>query len=74
MVSETITLPLDDENSVIEKYNKFYNISASPMIKIGSENLNRKTCYNVKPQILSCNLPSAFDYPIRDNKRKYSKN
>lgn len=33
-------------------------------------NDHRKTCYNVKPQIISNNLPSAFEYP-KVIKKKY---
>jgi hypothetical protein len=45
-----------------------YNESISPMTKMA---FHRKTCYNIKPQIISTNLPSAFEFP-RDMKKKRS--
>lgn len=59
---------IEDENSILDKYNKYYNIGISPMTKM-MFNDQRKTCYNVKPQIISNNLPSAFEYPRELKKR-----
>jgi hypothetical protein len=59
----------DEENSVLDRYNKYYNISGSPMTKM-ILNDQRKTYYNSKPQIISNNLPAAFEFP-KEKKRRY---
>ena len=62
---------LEDQISYNDKYNKYYNLSSSPVTKLMFDNQNRRTCYNIKPQIMTNNMPSAFEIP-KENKKKYS--